>query len=134
MGFLSRSCSTDLIPFCNKVTLLLDEGKAVNVYLDFSKAFYTASYSISWRYIISIGGILTKWKIGWSTRLKWLRLQSKVQQRVRYEYLTKGSVLKSILFNAFITDLNTGKESTLSKLTDFSKLQEQMIYWSTQLP
>ncbi|GAB0179916.1 mitochondrial enolase superfamily member 1 [Grus japonensis] len=42
-----RSCLTNLISFYNKVTHLVDEGKAVNVvYLDFSKAFDTISHSI----------------------------------------------------------------------------------------
>ncbi|KAK4822017.1 hypothetical protein QYF61_006865 [Mycteria americana] len=42
-----RSCLTNLISFCDKVTHLVDEGKAVDVaYLDFSKAFDTISHSI----------------------------------------------------------------------------------------
>ena len=47
-GFMKgRSCLTNLISFCDKVTCLVDEGKAVNVvYLDFSKAFDTISHSI----------------------------------------------------------------------------------------
>ncbi|KAK4823087.1 hypothetical protein QYF61_025709 [Mycteria americana] len=43
----SRSCLTNLISFYDKVTSLMDEGKAVDVvYLDFSKAFDTVSHSI----------------------------------------------------------------------------------------
>ena len=43
----SRSCLTNLISFCDQVTHLVDEGKAVDVvYLDFSKAFNTVSHSI----------------------------------------------------------------------------------------
>ncbi|GAB0179931.1 mitochondrial enolase superfamily member 1 [Grus japonensis] len=47
-GFMKgRSCFTNLISFYDEVTLLVDEGKAVDVvYLDFSKAFDTISHSI----------------------------------------------------------------------------------------
>ncbi|GAB0209644.1 mitochondrial enolase superfamily member 1 [Grus japonensis] len=47
-GFVKgRSCLTNLISFYDKVTHLVDEGKAVDVvYLDFSKAFDTVSHSI----------------------------------------------------------------------------------------
>jgi len=39
-----RSYSTNLISFCNWVTRLVDQGKAVDVvYLDFSKAFDSLS-------------------------------------------------------------------------------------------
>ncbi|KAK4829712.1 hypothetical protein QYF61_006087 [Mycteria americana] len=42
-----RSCLMNLISFYDKVTHLMDEGKAVDVvYLDFSKAFDTVSHSI----------------------------------------------------------------------------------------
>jgi len=47
-GFMKgRSCLTNLVSFCDQVTCLVDEGKAVVVvYLDFSKAFDTVSHSI----------------------------------------------------------------------------------------
>ncbi|GAB0187101.1 mitochondrial enolase superfamily member 1 [Grus japonensis] len=47
-GFMKgRSCLTNLTSFYDKVTCLVDEGKAVDVvYLDFSKAFDTISHSI----------------------------------------------------------------------------------------
>jgi len=42
-----RSCLTSLISFYDQVTCLVDEGKAVDVvYLDYSKAFDTVTYSI----------------------------------------------------------------------------------------
>ena len=47
-GFMKgRPCLTILISSYDKVTCLVDEGKAVDVaYLDFSKAFGTFSHSI----------------------------------------------------------------------------------------
>ena len=47
-GFMNgRSCLTDLILFCDNVTCLVYEGKAVDVvYLDFSKAFGTVPHNM----------------------------------------------------------------------------------------
>ena len=47
-GFVKgRSCVTDLIPFCDRVTSLVDDGKAGDVVcLDLDKAFDTALHSI----------------------------------------------------------------------------------------
>ena len=47
-GFTNgRSCLTNLISFCDKVTRLVNEGKAVDVvYLDFSKAFDSVPHNI----------------------------------------------------------------------------------------
>ena len=57
-GFMKgRSCLTNLI-FCDLLTRLVDEGKAVNVvYLDFSKAFDTVSHS-SWQSVAWTGTLL----------------------------------------------------------------------------
>lgn len=42
-----KLCLTNLTVFCDEMTGLLNEGRAVDVvYLDFSKAFDTASYGI----------------------------------------------------------------------------------------
>ena len=42
-----RSCLTNMISFSDKMTRLVDEGKAVSVvYLDFSKVFDTVLHNI----------------------------------------------------------------------------------------
>ena len=68
-GFMKgRSCLTNLISFYDKVTHLVDEGKAVNVvYLDFSKAFDTVSHSILLEKLAAHGldGCTLRWVKNW---------------------------------------------------------------------
>ena len=68
-GFMKgRSCLTNLISFCDKVTRLVDEGKAVDVvYLDFSKAFDTVSHSILLEKLAAHGwdGCPLRWVKNW---------------------------------------------------------------------
>ncbi|KAJ7411271.1 hypothetical protein BTVI_50499 [Pitangus sulphuratus] len=41
-----KSCLTNLINFCDEMTGPVDEGKAVDFYLDFMKTFNSVSHSI----------------------------------------------------------------------------------------
>ncbi|KAK4823249.1 hypothetical protein QYF61_000216 [Mycteria americana] len=59
-----RCCLTNLIPFYEQVTHLVDEGKAVDVvYIDFSKAFDTVSHSIPLEKLVAhgLGGCTLFW-------------------------------------------------------------------------
>ena len=71
-----RSCLTNLISFYDKVTRLVDEGKAVDVvYLNFSKAFDTVLHNILMEKLASHGldghmlCWVKHWLDGWAQRV-----------------------------------------------------------------
>ena len=74
-GFMNgRSCLTNLISFYDKVTHLVDEGKAVSVvYVDCSKAFDTVPHNTLMEKVAahSLDGCMLHWvKPGWMARPK----------------------------------------------------------------
>ena len=122
-----KSCLTNVMAFCDRVTALVDNGRANDViYLDLSKAFDTVPHNIFVSKLERHGfdecttWWIRNWLDGHTQRVAVSGLMSKWRSATRG--ISQRLILGLVLFNIFAGNVDIGIECALCKFADNIKL------------